>query len=95
MSLNTDLGSETELLTLIARVQGFDYDNAAPSDSMALARALRIIAQDTIKRHEQVRTMQRTLADKIAIAEVAGELAGVIDIIRPTPAKRRWFNPQR
>lgn len=97
MTLNADLGSDEELLALVARVQGFDFDHVAPADGMALARALKIIALDTVRRHEQVRLMQTTLTDKIAIAEVAGELAGVIDVIRPTPAKRRWFgrNPRR
>ncbi len=95
MALNADLGSDEELLALVARVQSFDYELATPTDGMALARALKIIALDTVKRHEQVRTMQRTLGEKIAIAEVAGELAGVIDVIRPS--KRRWFNrnPER
>lgn len=91
--LNADLGLDTDLIALVSKIKDFDYDNATPPESMALARALKVVADDIVERHTRVLTMQRTLADKIALAEVAGELAGVIDAIRPR--KRGWFRNLR
>ena len=88
-SLNQDLGKDT-MGDLISMIKGFDYANADTNDNFALAQALRLVATDIVTRHEDVKRKQNELADKIAIARVAGELAGVIDALKPS-RKRRWF----
>lgn len=91
MNMNADLGVDADLLTLVSKIKGFDYDTATPTESMALARALKLVADDVVARHTAIIAMQQTLAEKIALAEVAGELAGVIDIIRPARARKRGW----
>jgi hypothetical protein len=93
MNMNADLGADADLLTLVSKIKGFDYEMASPTESMALARALKLVAEDIVTRHTAVLAMQKTLAEKIEMAEVAGELAGVIEIIRPR--KRGWFTRTR
>jgi hypothetical protein len=87
---NTDLGTNTELQQLVDQIRSFDADYATPRENMALARALKIVAQDTVRRHEQAIALQARLEEHLAIAETAAELSGVIDVIRPR--KRSWFN---
>ena len=83
MNMNADLGVDADLLTLVSKIKGFDYETSTPNESMALARALKLVADDVVTRHTAVLAMQQELADKIALAEVAGELAGVLGVIRP------------
>jgi hypothetical protein len=87
------LGTNTELLNLVAQIKSFDAEYATPVENIALARALKVVAQDIVDRHEQVTALQRKLEEHLAIAEVASELSGVIDVIRPR--KRGWFNRGR
>lgn len=90
MNARAELGTDAELLNLVAKIKGFDHDNATPTENLALAQALKLVAQDIIARHEDVCAKQKVLADKIAIAEVAGELAGVVTALKPQP-KRGWL----
>lgn len=92
MNARTDLGTDAELLALVSKIKGFNYDGATAPENLALAQALKIVAQDTVARWEAVREQQRILADKIAIADVATELAGVVNTLKPEPAaRRRWL----
>jgi len=88
-SLNDDLGKDT-MGDLISMIKGFDYANADTNDNFALAQALRLVATDIVTRHEDVKRKQLELTEKIGVARVAGELAGVIESLRPN-RKRRWF----
>lgn len=90
-NVNADLGSNTELATLVARIKGFDYDNATTDDNLALAKSLKLVAEDVIAQHEKACELTRALTDKLALAGVATELAGVLELIRPSPVKRGWF----
>lgn len=91
--MSAELGNDTELFALVARIKGFDFDNASTNENLALAQALKIVATDIVSRHEKVVEMQRALTEKIAIAEVAGELAGVVATLKPQ--RRGWFNRAR
>ena len=48
--LNADLGLDTDLIALVSKIRDFDYDNATPPESMALARALKVVADDIVDR---------------------------------------------
>ncbi len=89
MNARAELGTDAELIALVDKIKGFRHDDASPAENLALAQALKIVALDIVQRHEQVRTMQDMLTRKIAIAEVAGELAGVVSALKPQP-KRGW-----
>lgn len=85
---NKDLGTDEELSELVARIRGFDFDNATPKENLALARALKVVAEDTVRRNTIAREMQEELRKKLSLAEVTSELSEVIQTMRP---KRRWF----
>lgn len=95
-SLNDDLGKDT-MADLIGMIKGFDYANANTSDNLALAQALKLVATDLVARHAAVKDLQRKLTEKIAVANVAGELAGVINELNEIDAPalpkrtRRWY----
>lgn len=91
MNARAELGTDAELIALVDKIKGFKHDDASPAENLALAQALKIVAQDIVLRHDEVREMQAQLAHKIAIAEVAGELAGVVSTLRPVTRKRGWF----
>lgn len=86
---SAELGTHTELLSLVEQIKSFDPDYATNGENLALARALKIVAQDIVRRHESVLALQARLREKLEVAEVAAELSGVIDVIRPR--KRGWF----
>ena len=93
--MTNELGTDTELLALVAKIQGFNHDTATNNESLALAKALKIIADDVVVRHEAVRRLQVQLSEKLAIASVAGELAGVLTALKPAPLNvkpRRWYH---
>jgi hypothetical protein len=94
--LNEELGKDT-MVDLIGMIKGFDYTNANTGDNLALAQALKLVATDLVARHAAVKDLQRKLTEKIAIADVAGELAGVINELTEIDAPvlprrtRRWY----
>lgn len=83
----TQLGTENELIALVNKIASFNYDNASPTESMALARALKVIADDVIERHAKVLSMQKRLEQQLAVVEVCGELAGVVTCLKDQPAQ--------
>jgi hypothetical protein len=88
----TDMGSDNELLTLVEKIKGFRYDDATSAENFALARALKLVADDTVRRHEEVRQMQKRLQEKLAVANIAAELSEVVNALKaPEPAPRRGF----
>ena len=92
--LGSNLGSPTEMDDLIARVRSFAPQAASPTEDMALVKALSVIAADVIQRHEKVSKLQQELAEKIAVASVASELAGVLAALGPEPVTqtgRKWW----
>lgn len=89
MNAQAELGTDAELIALVNKIQGFDHDTATPVENLALAKALKIVALDIVAKHREAREMQQELKHKLAVAEVAGELAGVVRAL--TPAKRSWF----
>lgn len=95
MNTRTELGTDAELLALVAKIKGFDHDAATAPENLALAQALKIVAQDTVARWEQVREQQRTLSEKTAVASVVVELADVISTLRQSSPRRGWFNRRR
>lgn len=86
---NTELGTDTELMDLVSKIKGFDFEYATTRENMALTRALKVVAADIVQRHEQILQLQEQLEEKLAMASVTAELSGVIDVIRPR--KRGWF----
>lgn len=94
-TLNADLGSTATLSDLLEQVRGFDYEYATTPELHALAGALKIIATDVVRQHDEVTKLRADLTERCAAARVVGELSGVLDIINPKP---RWFqrrNPRR
>ena len=88
---NAELGTQSELLHLVEQIKSFDADYATPRENMALARALKVVALDIVRQHEEVTTLRARLEEHLTIAETAAELSGVIDVIRPRK-KRGWLN---
>lgn len=84
---NKELGTDAELSELVARIRGFDFDNATDKENLALTRALKVLADDIVQRHTKVREMQEELKRKLSLAEVTAELSDVIKTIQP---KRAW-----
>ena len=81
-----------EIMTLVDRIRGFDFDLASTADQLALSKALKIVSDDTLARHAAVVEMQGELTRKLAVAEVAGELAGVCASLRHrAPARALSF----
>lgn len=97
MNERAELGTDTELLALVAKVQGFDFVSATMPENSALVRALKLIAEDTTRKWDEVRQLKEQLNAKLEAASVAAELAGVVKSIANTPAapRRRWFNLER
>jgi hypothetical protein len=85
----SELGTDTELMDLVSKIKGFDFDYATTRENMALSQALKVVAADIVQRHAQVVQLQQQLEEKLAMASVTAELSGVINIIRPR--KRGWF----
>jgi len=88
-----ELGTNVELQQLVDQIRAFDPEYATSGENMALARALKIVATDIVHRHEKAVALQRKLEEHLSVAEVAAELSGVIDVIRPR--KRGWFTRGR
>lgn len=87
-----ELGTDVELLNLVAKIRGFDFANATMTENHALTQALKLIAEDTTRRWDAVRQMQADLREKLAAASVAAELADVVNAMRePAPARRGLF----
>ena len=87
--MQRELGTDTELLDLVRHIKSFDHEYATPVESLALTKALKIVAADIIAQHERLADMRVQLEHKLALAEVTAELSGVINTIRPR--KRGWF----
>jgi hypothetical protein len=90
---NSDLGSETELAELVQKVSHFDYDTATSSDHLALAKALRVLADDVLRRHADAVTLQGKLRDQlssqIAVSEITQQISYVVKSMKP--ARKRWW----
>lgn len=87
---NAELGSDVELMNLVNKIRGFDFDEAGPAENLALARALKLITEDTLRRHDDVRQMQIRMRERLAVAETASELAGVVNALnQPDPPRKR------
>jgi cysteine sulfinate desulfinase/cysteine desulfurase-like protein len=86
----TDMTSDNELLTLVEKIKGFRYDDATTAENFALARALKLVAEDIVRRHEEVRQMQERLREKLEVANIAAELSEVVSALNaPEPAQRK------
>ena len=95
---NKDLGTENDMLDLIERIQGFAYDTATETDQLVLTRALKVLADDIIARHEKVRSMQADLSKKLKVADVVTEMNSVLHTITPPPQPkpiRPWWSLRR
>ena len=89
LNLNQDLGSDNEIAALVARIQKFDFEDAAVTELATLTKALKIISDDIITRSERVRAFERELTNKLAIADIATEVSGIVKSIRPK--KKSWL----
>lgn len=90
-NINRDLGTDTELRTLVSKIQGYDYDNATSDDHLALTRALKILAEDMVQRHATITAHELELKRKLSLAEVTSELDGVLKALHPPVKRRGWF----
>lgn len=84
---------DPDLMNLIQKIKGFDHDGAKPADCVALAQALKLVADDVLKRHEDVSRMQDELARKLVVAESCVELAGVVAAFKPEARSWRRYLP--
>ena len=84
---NRDLGTDEELAELVNRIRGFDYGNATPKENLALARALKVLAEDVLQRRDKVAELQAELERKLSLAEVTAEMGEVLRSLKP---KRTW-----
>ena len=93
MNARAELGTDAELIALVEKIKGFAYDNATPAELAALIQALKIVAADVTRKHEDVREMRDALADRLKVASMASELSGVVTALRQPvePRKARWF----
>ncbi len=94
MNERAELGTDVELLALVDKVRGFDFTNATMPENAALVRALKLIAEDTTRKWDEVNKLKSLLGEKLEAASVAAELASVVKSIAHTSAapRRRWFN---
>ena len=84
---NRDLGTDEELAELVNRIRGFDYGNATPKENLALARALKVLAEDVVQRRDKLVELQAELQRKLSLAEVTAEMGEVLRSLKP---KRSW-----
>jgi len=84
---NRDLGTDAELAELVARIKGFDYEHATNNENLALAKALKVLAEDIVQRQQKVQAMQDELKRKLQLAEVTAEMSAVLTSLKP----KRWW----
>lgn len=78
-----------EIISLVEKISGYDYGGATPAEQTALARAMKLVADDVTSRWKVVRALEIELTDKLQQAGVAVGLADVIESLKPvahTPA---------
>jgi 7-keto-8-aminopelargonate synthetase-like enzyme len=85
---NRELGTDEELSDLVNRIRAFDYGSATPKENLALARALKVMAEDVLQRRQKVTELQAELQRKLSLAEVTAEMGEVLKALRP---KRTWM----
>jgi hypothetical protein len=86
--LGDNLGSEDELMQLVGKVRALSSTAIHPSQHDAVAAALRVIAKDVVRQHDEVVALRDSLRAKLATAHMHEELSGVLDSIKPT--KKGW-----
>lgn len=87
--MKRDLGTDAELLELVTRIKGFNFDDATVSELLSLSKALRVLADDTIARYENVKDLQSELSQKLKLAAVVEEMSGVVATLRPV--RKSWL----
>ncbi len=87
---NRELGANDDMSELVAKIRGFDHDTATPSDQLALARALKLLAEDIVTRQSNVAELEAKLTQRLALADVSFEMADVFKALNPLPKKRWW-----
>lgn len=90
MKLNHDLGTDDEIAELVQRIKGFSFEEAGVSEMLAVARALRVLADDIITRHERAKQLEDTLKGRVQISEVVAEMSALITQQRPNKSWLPW-----
>lgn len=85
----TPTPTTAEIISLVEKLSGYDYGGATPAEQTALARAMKLVADDVTSRWKVARALEIELTDKLQQAGVAVGLADVIESLKPvahTPA---------
>ena len=87
--MKKDLGTDVELIELVNRIRGFDFDDATPTELLSLSKALRVLADDTIARHQHAGDLEIQLSQKLKLAAVIEEMHGVVETLKPV--RKGWL----
>lgn len=87
--MKNDLGTDIEIIELVNRIKGFNFDDATASELLSLSKALKVLADDTIARHQHARDLQSKLDHKLKLAAVIEEMSGVVETLRPV--RKGWL----
>jgi len=86
-----ELGSATRMGDLIEEICAFDYEYSTDKEQAALVRALRVVADDVVRRQKLLLEQEADLQWRLSTARIATELSGVIVTLRPVTPQE----PQR
>lgn len=84
MTLNTNnaFGNDATFAQLAEKIRGFSFDDSSPTEQHELIGALKILAEETVCRWENVRKLEKDLQQKLSMADIREAMSEVLVVTR-------------
>jgi hypothetical protein len=89
--MNAELGSDATFDELISKLDNFDWQGCALTDAAKVIKAVRLLAEENVRRHKALRERETALAEREKVAEILDTIEQTVNINNQVNAKKRGY----
>lgn len=76
-------GNDATFDELADRIRGFSHDDASVTEQGKMVAACKLLAEETVKRWDMMRLLERELREKVSMAELRERMNEVLAVDAP------------
>jgi hypothetical protein len=86
--LNAELGSDATISELVQRLENFNWNTCALTDAGKVIQAVRLLAEDNVRRHKLIVERERALAEREHLADILDKVEQTVAISNPSITRK-------